>query len=264
MKPMSIIHKDIAYTKRSLDTGKAVAQLIKKHGLENRVFLASFDPVKTWAAKQENPNLVIGSFFLNSYWKQDTAWYSDLKCQLKLLPGLKTCFDSLPDNKTTMDFLFMNGSMSKAVKDSFLDIHFEIFKEGIFNISSLNMIRENYNKNISLGSSTIYDMKLNENQTQDTEQLVQSLINAGVERLFTDNVTRLREKLGREKPSAKTTSNPTTNPSTTTTSNPMTNPSTPTTSNKPIPHNNRGNYAANKNVCSILLFLHLLVTFSLG
>ena len=255
MKPMSIIHKDIAYTKRSLDTGKAVAQLIKKHGLENRVFLASFDPVKTWAAKQENPNLVIGSFFLNSYWKQDTAWYNDLKCQLKLLPGLKTCFDLLPDNNTIMDVLFKNGSMSKSVNDSFLDIHFEIFKEGIINLTSLNDIRENYHKNISLGSSTIYDMKLSESETQDTEPLVQKLIKAGVERLFTDNVTRLREKLGRENPSTTTASNLMTNHSTTTTK---------TTSIKPSPHNNRGSYVASSNVCSLLLFLHLLVAFSLG
>ena len=266
MKPSSIIHNDITYTKRSLDTGRAVAQFITKHGLENRVFLASSDPVKTWAAKQENPNLVIGSTFLNSYWKQNSAWYNDLKCQLKLLPGLKTCLDYLPTDKTMMNVLLLNASISKSVNDLFLDIEFEMFGEDTIDALKVDILRKNYNNGTaSLGSFTIYDMKMNETEIQKTEPIVESLMKQHFERLFTDNVTRLREKLGRHK-KPTTTSAPTTQSTTPDfITNPTTIPATiPGPNPIPWPTKSTKSDAANKCVWPVLSFIPLLVTFSFG
>ena len=44
------------------DTGKEVAKMVREYGLEKKVLLTSFDPVKTMAAKGENPSLVVGSY----------------------------------------------------------------------------------------------------------------------------------------------------------------------------------------------------------
>ena len=267
MKPSSIIHNDIAYTKRSLDTGRAVAHLITKYGLERRVFLASSDPVKTWAAKQENPNLVIGSTFLNSYWKQNSAWYNDLKCQLKLLPGLKTCLDYLPTDKTMMNLLFLNASISKSINDLFLDIEFEMFREGIIDALKVDILRKNYdNDTASLGSFTIYDMKMTETEIKTTEPVVESLIKQHFERLFTDNVTRLREKLGRHKKPTTTTSAPTTQSTTPDfITNATTTPATvPGPNPNPWPTRGTKSDAATKRVWPILSIIPLLVTFLFG
>ena len=194
--------KSIYWTNRtkSDETGKAVGKLIRKFGLENKVLLTSLDPFKIFAAKKENPRLVIGSYYIRSSWKKETWWYTNVKQNMKVLPGLETCLDHLPSNKSLMDFLFQTGSVYKALNASFVEFQFGLFSNSEVMKNPLKTLKDNYNKNITFGASTIYNMALSESDITAAESKVQNLIDKGVARLITDDVPRLMKKLGRKKP----------------------------------------------------------------
>ena len=185
---------------RSEETGKAVAKLIRKLGLEKKVLLTSLDPFKLLAAKKENPGLVIGSYFLNRDWTQNSAWYADLKKKMTTFPGLETCLLSLPNNSSVVDFLFQTGSMYKAMNGSFVEFQFGLLSNTNVMKNPIKTLRDNYNKDITFGVSTIYNMALSNSEVDATESKVQNLIDKGVARLITDDVSRLMKKLGRKKP----------------------------------------------------------------
>ena len=185
---------------RSVETGKAVAKLIRKFGLEKKVLLTSLDAFKVFAAKIENPAIVTGSYLMERYWKQSSLWYTGVKDNLKTLPGLETCLLSLPNNSSLLDFLFQTGSMVKAGNGSLAEFEFGLFSNTQLIKDPLKTLRENYNKDITFGVSTVYSMALSENEIAATESKVQYLIDKGVARLITDDVSRLMKKLGRKKP----------------------------------------------------------------
>lgn len=196
MKPSGVYYTN---TTRSINTGKEVAKLVTKLGLEKRVFLVSFDPLKSMAAKQENPNLVVGSFYKEQYWKESSYWYGGCKQMLKNhYPGMKTCVDAIPNDRSLMDFLFEKGSIFKSINASFVDMQFTIYDNKQFSNNTFKTLRDNYNNKISAGAWTIYSMKLDEKETEATEAQVAHLIKEGAERLITDDVPRLRKKLGRK------------------------------------------------------------------
>ena len=182
---------------KSNETGKAVAKLIKQFGLEKKVLLTSLDPFKLLAAKKENPNLVTGSYFLNGYWTSPANWYKDVKTKFKTLPGLETCLDSLPSNSSLMDFLFETGSTFKSVNASFIEFHFGLFSNTSLMKNPVMTIRDSYNKDITFGSSTIYNLGSSEAELKAAERKVDNLIKQSVARLITDDVPRLLKKLGR-------------------------------------------------------------------
>ena len=195
MKPSTVNYFN---TTRSINTGKEVAKLVTKLGLEKRAFLVSFDPLKSLAAKRENPNLVVGTFYEEKYWKENSAWYATVKQMLKThFPGLKTCLDAIPNDRSLMDFLFEKGSIFKSINASFVDMQFTIYDNKQFSNNTFKTLRDNYNKKISAGAWTIYSMKLNETETEATEAQVAHLVKEGAERLITDDVPRLRRKLCR-------------------------------------------------------------------
>ena len=47
----------------SENVGRAVAKLVTDKGVANNVLLPSFDPFKIVEAKQQNPSLVVGTFY---------------------------------------------------------------------------------------------------------------------------------------------------------------------------------------------------------
>lgn len=194
MKPSNLINGNQS---RSIETGKAVARLITKLGLEKNVFLVSFDFMKSLAAKRENPNLVVGSFYSTKYWIQSPQWYRELKVHLRMLPGLETCLDALPNNRSLIDFLFEKGSVFKAMNASFVDMDYKIYSNKSINKDAVKTLRDNYNKKVSFGAWTIYSMSMDATQIEASESDVQSLIDQGAERLITDDIPRLRNKLGR-------------------------------------------------------------------
>ena len=195
MKPSALDYKNAT---RSINTGKAVAKLVTKLGLEKQVFLVSFDPLKSLAAKRENPSLVVGTFYEEDYWKASSSWYAGWKQLMKThYPGLRTCLDAIPNDRSLIDFLFEKGSIFKSINASFVDMEFTIYDNKQFSNNTFKTLRDNYSKKISAGAWTIYSMKLNETETEATEAQVAHLIKEGAERLITDDVPRLRKKLGR-------------------------------------------------------------------
>ena len=194
MKPSNL---DGVNLNKSMETGKAVAKLVTKLGLQKQAFLVSFDFMKSLAAKRENPDLVVGSFYSTSYWNKDTAWYSGLKKQLKTLPGLSTCLDALPSNRSLIDFLFEKGSVFKSINASFVDMDYKIYSNKSINKDAVKTLRDNYNKKLSFGAWTIYSMSMDSAQIEASEDQVQALIDKGAERLITDDIARLRKKLKR-------------------------------------------------------------------
>ena len=194
MKPSNLIYNSF---NRSIETGQAVARLVTKYGLEKKVFLVSFDFMKSLAAKRENPNLVVGSFYSTKYWSGNAALYAHLKKQLKTFPGLGSCLDSLPNNRSLMDFLFEKGSVFKSINASFVDMDYKIYSNKTIKKDTVKTLRDNYNKKISFGAWTIYSMSMDSAQIKASEGQVQTLINKGAERLITDDIPRLLKKLGR-------------------------------------------------------------------
>jgi len=194
MKPSKL---DSVNLTKSMETGKAVAKLVTRLGLQKKAFLVSFDFMKSLAAKRENPDLVVGSFYSTSYWNKDTAWYSSVKKHLKTLPGLSTCLDALPSNRSLMDFLFEKGSVFKSINASFVDMDYKIYGNKSINKDAVKTLRDNYNKKLSFGAWTIYSMSMSNAQIEASEDKVQALIDKGAERLITDDIARLRKKLKR-------------------------------------------------------------------
>ena len=198
MKPGNIAAKD---SQHSINTGKAIAQMVTRYGLQKRAFLVSFDPQKSNAAKQENGDLVVGTFYSQSYWSKSTQTYVDIKNALQKLPGLATCFQQqtapISSDRSFMDNLFESGTFFKSINASFVDMEYTIYDNPAVSNNTFATLRKNYNPKISAGAWTIYSMKLDAKKTEATESRVQSLIDQGAERLITDDVPRLRKKLGR-------------------------------------------------------------------
>ncbi len=182
---------------RSRKTGQAVARIVTKLGLEKRAFLVSFDPLTSFSAKQENSNLVVGTFYSTSYWRYTAAEYQKAATALGALPGMTSCVSQLPLDRRFMDFLFDTGSMFKAINASFVDMDYTIYNNPMYSNKTFETLKRNYNPKVSAGAWTIYSMKLDATQTEASETRVQNLIDMGAERLITDDVTRLRKKLGR-------------------------------------------------------------------
>ena len=185
---------------KSFETGKAVGRLIRKLGLEKNVLLTSRDAYKIFAAKRENPGLVIGCHYIKRYWKLEYAQYAEIKKNLKAIPGLDKCLDPLPINSSMLSFLFQTGSYNKALNASFVEFEFGLFSDSEVMKNPVKILKDNYNKNITFGASTIYSMALSESDITAAESKVQNLIDKGVARLITDDVPRLMKKLGRKKP----------------------------------------------------------------
>ena len=193
MKPSNLIYNSF---NRSIETGTTVAKLVTKLGLENKVFLVSFDFMKSLAAKRENPNLVVGSFYSTKYWNRNAAWYTDLKKQLKKFPGLETCLDPLPSNRSLIDFLFKKGSIFKSINASFVDMDYRIYGNKTISKNTIKTLQDNYSKDISFGAWTVYSMSMDSAQIEASEGEIQNLISKGAERLITDDIPRLKKKVG--------------------------------------------------------------------
>ena len=189
---------------RSEATGREVAKLIRQYNLENKVLLTSLDALKLRAAVKENPRLVIGTYLLKRYYVQNSAWYADLKSELRNLPGLGKCLDRLPTNRSLVEFLFETGSLSKSLNMSFIEFELGLFADKSLMKTPVNMLKDNYNRAITFGASTIYSMALDERGIESYEKAVQSLVQQKVARLITDDVPRLMKLLGRKKPSGST------------------------------------------------------------
>ena len=170
--------------------GKAVAKLITEKGFVNKVLLSSFDPLKIQAAKQENPFLVVGQFYKTGMWKPATS--DKMKKQLVHLRGLENCTRKPSNGTEFMNFLFQTNDLLRATKSSFVVMDYNMFNNREYSNNSFKTF-----EGLSFGAFIIDNLALSQEQREKDEAKLDLLIQNKVAALITDDIPRLRRKLGR-------------------------------------------------------------------
>ena len=187
---------------RALETGEAVAKLIADMEMEDKVYVQSFEPIKVWAAKKENPSLVTGIFFWEGDWKLSTSQYAKLKTYYKrALPGLSKCLDSLPNNSSMIDFLFSSGTLLHSIQAPTIGLSGTLFIDPKINQGKnmFKILASSLVPTVKIGAGIVYRVYTPKAQQPALDPLWQSLIMQGVHLLMTDDPLRLKKRIGRGK-----------------------------------------------------------------
>ena len=187
----------------SRETGIEVAKMVKKLGLEKQVVLSSFDPFKLYHARKELNQLNTCFLVTKDYW-DDMTFLSASKADLTHLEGLKDCVKNI-SNSDYGKFILETPAVVKAIGASSVDMDYDIYNNPKYSKGTYEMFKKNYGPEFSYGAWTIYKMKFNKTQLDDSEKKIQNLIDNKAGRLYVDDIPRLLEKLGR--PVRKNTKN---------------------------------------------------------
>lgn len=189
--------------------GRKVAQVVKEMGLVNQASIVSFDPIKSLSAYLENPNIPTGFFYKTDYWLPSS--FDMVYKQASHVPGMEKCIKQIPNGTAFIKGLFETGDLPKAIKATFLDMDYKIYDNPLYSNNTFQTLRNNYNPNISAGAYTIYGMKNSKEEDAGQDAVIDRLLNQGAERLITDDVYRLLDKLGRpqKRPTATASMNKT-------------------------------------------------------
>lgn len=172
--------------------GKAVAKLINEKDFVDKVLLASFDPLKIQAAKKENPLLVVGQFYKKGMWKPESA--DEMKKELVHLRGMQQCAQ-VPSNGTEfMIFLFQTNVLLRATNSSFVVMDYNMFNDPEYSNNTFKTF-----KGLSFGAFIIDNLALSQEKREKDEAKLDLLIQNKVAALVTDDIPRLRKKLGRSR-----------------------------------------------------------------
>lgn len=182
--------------------GKAVAKLIAEKGLLDKVLLASFDPFKILAAKNENPSLTVGIFYKKGMWDQRDA--DHIKREYGDLPGMRQCVESAPNGTEFMEFLFETGDLLRSTNSSFVVMDYNIYNNAKYSNNTFQTFRENYSPSLSFGAFIIDNLALTDEQRTKDDKILDMLIQNSASTLVTDDIPRLRKKLGRTSKGAPT------------------------------------------------------------
>ena len=173
--------------------GKAVAKLITEKDFVDKVLLSSFDPLKIQAAKQQNPLLVVGQFYKKGMWEPESA--DEMKKELVHLHGMQKCAQ-VPSNGTEfMIFLFQTNDLLRATNSSFVVMDYNMFNNPKFSSNTFKTF-----EGLSFGAFIIDNLALSQEQREKDEAKLDLLIQNKVAALVTDDIPRLRRKLGRSQP----------------------------------------------------------------
>ncbi|XP_044171036.1 uncharacterized protein LOC114969028 isoform X2 [Acropora millepora] len=172
--------------------GKAVAKLITEKDFVDKVLLASFDPLKIQAAKQENPLLVVGQFYKKGMWEPESA--DEMKKDLEHLHGMQKCAKVSSDGTAFMKFLFQTNDLLKATNSSFVVMDYNMFNNPKYSNNTFKTF-----EGLSFGAFIIDNLALSQEQREKDEAKLDLLIQNKVAALVTDDIPRLRRKLGRSR-----------------------------------------------------------------
>lgn len=172
--------------------GKAVAKLITEKRFVNKVLLASFDPLKIQAAKQENSSLVVGQFYKKGMWEPESA--DEMKKELVHLHGMQKCAQVPSDGAEFMNFLFQTNDLLRATKSSFVVMDYNMFNNPNYSSNTFKTF-----EGLSFGAFIIDNLALSQEQRERDEAKLDLLIQHKVAALVTDDIPRLRKKLGRSR-----------------------------------------------------------------
>ena len=194
----------------SENVGRAVAKLVTDKGEAKNVLLSSFDPFKIVAAKQQNPSLVVGTFYKKGMWGQIYA--DTMKSEFGDLPGMRQCVEKAPNGTELMDFLFQTGDLLKSTNSSFVVMDYNIFNNPQYSNNTFQTFAENYSPDVSFGAFIIDNLALTDEQRKNDEKTLELLIAKSASALVTDDVPRLLMKLDRapastDQPTAKASAN---------------------------------------------------------
>ncbi|XP_065070957.1 uncharacterized protein LOC135695713 isoform X1 [Rhopilema esculentum] len=184
--------------KNSKETGIAVAKMVRSLGMEDQVIINGFDYYAVLSAKLEFPRLVVGTFVYAELFSQEPETYGMLKDQFKrLMPGLETCLDELPNDNSTFDFLYKSGTLEKSMDANYNMIDARIFNNikygGAPNADSFKMIKKNYGKRFVTGAGIFYPLGFEESVISQFEPVFKALVNAGADILVTDDLRRTKQ-----------------------------------------------------------------------
>lgn len=182
--------------------GQAVARLIAEKGLLDKVLLASFDPFKILAAKKENPSLAVGIFYKKGMWEQRDA--DHMKREYGDLPGMRQCVESAPNGTEFMEFLFETGDLLRSTNSSFVVMDYNIYNNPKYSSNTFQTFKENYSPSLSFGAFIIDNLALTDEQRTRDDKILDMLIQNSASALVTDDIPRLRKKLGRTSKGAPT------------------------------------------------------------
>jgi len=147
------------------------------------------------AAKQQNPSLVVGTFYKKGMWDQSYA--DTMKSEFGDLPGMRQCVERAPNGTEFMDFLFQTGDLLKSTNSSFVVMDYNIFNNPQYSNNTFQTFAENYSPDLSFGAFIIDNLALTDEQRENDEKVLDLLIKEKASALVTDDVPRLLKKLGR-------------------------------------------------------------------
>jgi glycerophosphoryl diester phosphodiesterase len=179
----------------SRETGVEVAKMVKRLGLEKQVVLSSFDPFKLYHARKEFDRLNTCFLVTKGYW-DDISFLSTSKANLAHLEGLKDCLGNVSDTNYGK-FILESPAVVKAIGASSLDMDYDIYNNPTYSNDTYEMFKKKYGPEFSYGAWTIYKMKFNAKQLDDSEEKLQNLIDNKADRLYADDIPRLLKMLGR-------------------------------------------------------------------
>ena len=121
-----------------------------------------------------------------------------LKDQFKrLMPGLETCLDELPNDNSTFDFLYNSGTLEKSMDSNYNMIDARIFNNvkygGAPNADSFKMIKKNYGKRFVTGAGIFYPLGFEESVISQFEPVFKALVHAGADILVTDDLRKTKQ-----------------------------------------------------------------------
>jgi len=191
MKPSEPQRGDDDLTEK---TGKMVAQMVTRMGLQRRAILVSFDFRKVHRVKKENPELTVGTLF--------TTWYADVfdkptKMLVKAFPKYEQCWKDAPSNKLDwFKFALQSGLVFKLSGSTSFDSNLDLYSDIRYSNDTVATIRKNYGASTSTGFYTMYSMADDELEHFKAEiKLVKLLTEGGAERIITDDVPRVKKFL---------------------------------------------------------------------
>ena len=165
-----------------------------------QVFIMSFEPIKVRAAKRRNVDLVAGIFYHVGDWNLSSSKYAQMKKYYKkALPGLSECLDTLPNDRSLMDFLFSSQTLLHAIQGSVIDLSANLFIDSSINQGKnlLKILENSMVPTVSVGTGIVYYVLTPKAKQTALDIYWQGLIMQGIQRLMTDDPFRLKTRIGR-------------------------------------------------------------------
>ena len=200
MKPSTINNSALSNI-----TGQLVADMVTRFGIMDKTVVVSFDFHKVYAVKQRNPKITVGTLFSPSKISiPKEAWLAEW------FPSFMQCAIEAPnDTFGIFQFVLQAGLPFKYSGSASFDTNIDLYDNAKYSNNTLEMLRRNYNPDISTGFYTVYGMFKTETQNlQDEVKLKNLYAQGGGERMITDDVTRLRKLMEKESTAVKMNGQP--------------------------------------------------------